>query len=145
MSSKQPQSQFAVVDRRSPLRKPGQPKALVWVTLKNGFEYEVADGALPAVGEDARKFQLRALSEDAAAPLVAEAMADRFRDGATPRSMEYRAGFEAKLRFKIRGGTAIVCPHQEGTAQADAWWSGEEHASHYWTTRAARLGAPLYE
>lgn len=43
----------------------------------------------------------------------------------TPRSPEYRRGIEDVLRFKIEG-KRIVCPFREGTAQFDAYFSGND-------------------
>lgn len=40
-----------------------------------------------------------------------------------PRSPEYQAGCRALLERRIQG-TALVCPHALGTAQADAWYAG---------------------
>lgn len=135
---------FAIADRYCPLRKPGQAKAPVCVLLNNGLRYEVLNGDLPKIGEDARTYQLRPLSRDAAAPFVADALADRFRAGTTPRSTEYRAGFEAMLYFKFAGGDAPECPYRVGYAQADAWLSGQDHGSEYFTA-TKHSGGPLYE
>ncbi|MBK6744535.1 MAG: hypothetical protein IPG66_16860 [Hydrogenophilales bacterium] len=41
----------------------------------------------------------------------------------TPRSAEYRAGLLDVLKFKMRG-ERIICIHQAGTAQFDAYMAG---------------------
>jgi hypothetical protein len=43
----------------------------------------------------------------------------------TPRSPEYRRGIEDVLRLKF-GGHPIRCPFQPGTAQFDAYFSGND-------------------
>jgi hypothetical protein len=43
----------------------------------------------------------------------------------TPRSPEYKAGALALLRFKCgQVERCEECPHPDGTAAADAWYSG---------------------
>jgi hypothetical protein len=44
---------------------------------------------------------------------------------ATPRSIEYRRGIEAVLRFKFHG-ERIQFPYRTGTPQADAYFSGND-------------------
>lgn len=76
---------------------------------------------------------------------VSEALEDRFREGATLRSVEYRQGFEAMLRFRLEGSAAPISPYGVGSAQSDAFWSGQDHATEYVRTRLERGGKPLYE
>lgn len=73
---------------------------------------------------------------------VAEAMQDRFCPSATPRSAAYRRGFEEKLRFKIENKPLEPQPYKVGTPEADAYFSGLDHAAEYFN---ARKDGPLYE
>ncbi len=73
---------------------------------------------------------------------VDEAMKDRFRVGTTPRSTAYRSGFEQKLRRLIEGADQIAFPFDLGTPEADAYYSGMDHAAEYCK---ARKNAPLYD
>lgn len=75
---------------------------------------------------------------------VAEALADRFRDGTTPRSPEYRRGFEDMLKRKIEGVPLPPQPYPEGSVQADAYWSGWDGANDYLAARSER-DQPLFE
>lgn len=73
---------------------------------------------------------------------VDEALQDRFRSGTTPRSDAYRAGFEEKLRRIIDGADQTTLPFDLGTPEADAYFSGMDHAAEYCK---ARTNAPLYD
>ena len=73
---------------------------------------------------------------------VEEAMQDRFRAGTTPRSAAYRAGFEERLRRLIDGADQTTFPFDRPTAEADAYFSGMDHAAEYCK---ARKNEPLYE
>lgn len=75
---------------------------------------------------------------------VEDAMLDRFREGTAPRSPEYRHGFEAMLLRKLSGSALPNLPYATGSAQADAFLSGQDHASEYVRARIER-GGPLYE
>lgn len=75
---------------------------------------------------------------------VSDALEDRFRDGTALRSIEYRQGFEAMLRFKLEGTVAPISPYPAGSAQADAYWAGQDHAGEYVRARTERKH-PLYE
>jgi hypothetical protein len=46
------------------------------------------------------------------------------------RSVEYKKGALAALRYRLEGAPSPVCPYSVGTCQADAWWAGmnEGHA-----------------
>lgn len=74
---------------------------------------------------------------------VAEAMQDRFRAGTTPRSEAYRAGFEEQLRRKIEGADQKTFPYDIPSAEADAYFSGLDHAKEYLSAR--KDDAPLYD
>lgn len=76
---------------------------------------------------------------------VAEALADRFSAGTTKRSAEYRRGFESTLKHQLEGGPLPPLPYPEGTAQADAYWSGQDDARDYLAARAERAGRPLFQ
>lgn len=73
---------------------------------------------------------------------VEEALLDRFSPGTTQRSVAYRAGFEYKLRRLIEGAAIKDMPYKIGTPEADAFFSGEDHATEYCK---ARTKDPLYE
>jgi len=59
--------------------------------------------------------------------LVEEAFA-RLR---APRSNEYKLGVLAALKFRI-DGVRINCPFPEGTAEADAFYSGTTEGHEIW-------------
>jgi len=44
----------------------------------------------------------------------------------TPRSLEYRMGVLDALRLNYRDIEKIQCPYAPGTAQADAYYAGNE-------------------
>lgn len=73
---------------------------------------------------------------------VNEAMLDRFRASTTPRSAAYRAGFEEKLRRIIEGADQSTLPFDLGTPEADAYFSGMDHAAEYCKARKIE---PLYD
>jgi hypothetical protein len=75
---------------------------------------------------------------------VAEALEDRFREGTTPRSPEYRRGFSDMLTRKIDGTPLPPQPFPDGSVQADAYWSGWDGANSYLAARIAR-DEPLFE
>lgn len=61
----------------------------------------------------------------AAAPCSALELFNRAFSGArTPRSPEYKAGVLAHMKYRMKESDKSNCPYAEGTAQADAWWSG---------------------
>lgn len=77
---------------------------------------------------------------------VADAMADRFRDGTTPRSWAYRRAFERQLRRAIEKKNAAAMPYKIGTAEADAYFAGTDHANEYLACRYVGVGQhSLYE
>jgi hypothetical protein len=47
----------------------------------------------------------------------------------TPRSAVYRAGVRSILAMRI-DGAAYCCPHNPGTVEADAFWSGTDEGHH---------------
>lgn len=53
-------------------------------------------------------------------------VAESFGAGSTLRSPEFVAGFRARLYFSF-AGDPITNPHQTGTAQADAFFSGIDY------------------
>jgi len=63
-------------------------------------------------------------------PTVDQIIETAFHPGRTPRSDEYKAGVRAVLEFwannrgNVRSPKYPDCPHQAGTAQADAWYAG---------------------
>jgi hypothetical protein len=73
---------------------------------------------------------------------VEDAMKDRFREGTTPRSEAYRAGFMEKLHRIIEGADMEPFPFKPGTPEADAYFSGQDHAAEYCK---ARKDTPLYD
>lgn len=73
---------------------------------------------------------------------VEDAMADRFREGTTLRSEAYRAGFKEMLLRLIEKADQQTFPYDIGTAEADAYFSGMDHAREYFKTRKID---PLYE
>lgn len=42
----------------------------------------------------------------------------------TPRSPEYKAGVLEHMKYRMKESSECRCPHAEGTAAHDAWWSG---------------------
>lgn len=55
-----------------------------------------------------------------------------------PKSAEYKAGALAALRHRSgEEQTMQKCPHQLGTAQADAWHAGVDEARSIWHGAAA--------
>ncbi|MEA3250557.1 MAG: hypothetical protein U9Q35_03100 [Pseudomonadota bacterium] len=62
--------------------------------------------------------------------MTAEQAAAAILSTGDPRSAEYRAGLENRLDWHFRGkpkGAGLCnCPHPPGTAQADAWFAGQE-------------------
>ena len=61
----------------------------------------------------------------AAAPCSASELFNRaFSGPRTPRSPEYKAGVLAHMKYRMKQSDNANCPYAEGTAQADAWWSG---------------------
>lgn len=74
---------------------------------------------------------------------VDDAMEDRFREGTTPRSGAYRRAFERQLRRAIEKKQDAPLPYKIGTAEADAYFAGIDHANEYLAYRDARQ--PLYE
>jgi len=42
----------------------------------------------------------------------------------TARSPEYKAGLLAHMKYRMKETADCRCPHAEGTAAHDAWWSG---------------------
>lgn len=75
---------------------------------------------------------------------VEEAMTDRFSQGTTRRSAAYRAGFEEKLRRIIEEADQSTLPFDLGTPEADAYFSGEEHAKQYCEYRQ-KCNSPIYD
>lgn len=73
---------------------------------------------------------------------VEDAMEDRFRPGTTPRSDAYHRAFENQLRCAIERNKAQPCPYKLGTANADAYFAGVDHANEY---LAMRKTYPIYE
>lgn len=43
-----------------------------------------------------------------------------------PRSSEYKLGVLVCLQVRLDGAVGVRCPYQQGTAEADAFWSGVE-------------------
>lgn len=74
---------------------------------------------------------------------VAEAMEDRFREGITPRSAAYRRAFERELSRAIEKKQRAPLPYKIGTAEADAYFAGTDHAKEYLAYRDTQQ--PLYE
>jgi hypothetical protein len=66
---------------------------------------------------------------------IAEAIQDRFSAGAAPRSVAYRSGFEEVLHRLVDRASPKGCPYCEGSTEADAWFSGAEHAAEYCMAR----------
>lgn len=58
----------------------------------------------------------------------------------TPRSAEYRAGLLDVLKFKMRG-ERIVCTHQAGTAQFDAYMAGNLRGFDVYRAHLEQIGA----
>jgi hypothetical protein len=75
---------------------------------------------------------------------VTEALCDRFSAGTTPRSPEYRRGFEDMLKRKIDGVPLPALPYPEGSVHADAYWAGQDGARSYLEARIER-GQQLFE
>lgn len=66
---------------------------------------------------------------------VEEAMKDRFRESTTPRSAAYRAGFKEKLLRLVEGADQSTFPFALGSPEADAYYSGMDHAAEYCKAR----------
>ncbi len=60
--------------------------------------------------------------------LMCAAFVETVRD---PRSAEYKAGCRAALTRHLHGH-GDTNPHEPGTAQADAWWGGEDEGHRIW-------------
>lgn len=73
---------------------------------------------------------------------VDEAMKDRFRESNMPRSEAYRAGFKEQLLRLIEDADQTTLPFDIGTPEADAYFSGQDHATEYCKTRKVD---PLYD
>lgn len=77
---------------------------------------------------------------------VEEAMRDRFREGTTPRSIAYQDGFKEKLHRLVDHADQTTFPFDFGTPEADAYFSGMEHAEEYCKARTNDpKNNPLYE
>lgn len=63
--------------------------------------------------------------------IVDELMTEAFNLPRDLRSPEYKAGVRAALTYRIEG-EKIVCPHQVGTAAADAWLTGADEGHSLW-------------
>ena len=65
-----------------------------------------------------------------------EIFKDAFSTARDPRSVEYKRGVLAALKFRIEK-TPIVNPFPEGTAAADAFCSGLDEGHHRWRSENA--------
>jgi hypothetical protein len=61
---------------------------------------------------------------------ILAAVAEEIKRG-DARSLEYQQGMAAVLRFRARG-VRIPCPYRLGTAEADAYFSGNERGHVLW-------------
>jgi hypothetical protein len=64
-------------------------------------------------------------------PTVDELMAEAFAPGRDPRSPEYKAGVRSILDWRINGAQPAL-PYALGTAQADAYFAGQEEGGAIW-------------
>jgi len=75
-------------------------------------------------------------SEKAVNLSVDAIMAERFSGekypGATPRSEEYKAGVRAALEYRINNRPQPPMPYPVGTAQADAYFAGQDYGHWLW-------------
>lgn len=55
---------------------------------------------------------------------ASELFEQQFSKPRTPRSPEYKAGVLAHMKYRMKESDDCKCPYAEGTASADAWWSG---------------------
>jgi hypothetical protein len=61
---------------------------------------------------------------------ILAAVAEEIKRG-DARSLEYQRGMAAVLRYRARG-VRIPCPYRLGTAEADAYFSGNERGHALW-------------
>lgn len=66
---------------------------------------------------------------------VKEAMADSFLDN---RSNEYRLGFKTMMEWEIQKTPRPLMPYVVSTAQADAYYAGEDDAKKYYLAKMTR-------
>lgn len=59
--------------------------------------------------------------------------------GTMQRSTEYRDGALSQLRWELDAGYKPTLPYMEGSAKADAWLSGMQHAKDWWRTVGKRI------
>jgi len=65
------------------------------------------------------------------ASAVESLMVEAFAPGREPRSAEYKAGVRAILDWRINGAP-LAAPYELGTAQADAYFAGQEEGKAIW-------------
>lgn len=74
------------------------------------------------------------------ATLCPECITDAALERGDKRSAEYRAGLLSVLKFKLQG-IRIECPYRAGTAQFDAYFSGNDRGFAGWRGLAQQGGA----
>lgn len=75
------------------------------------------------------------------APLVGAALVDElmrvaFERPRTPRSEAYKLGTLWLLQFRVHGWRP-ACPHDPGTAEADAFFAGRDEGNEIWRAHMA--------
>ena len=61
------------------------------------------------------------------------------------RSEAYRAGVLDTLTHKETGGSSLTLPYEPGTAEADAWHSGNHEGHSIWCDYQEQQGGNHYE
>lgn len=59
-------------------------------------------------------------------PTAQQVFDKAFQPGRTPRSDAYKRGVLDCLRVRLDGLQHLICPYEEGTAEADAYFAGAE-------------------